>query len=372
MVAAAASPPTSSSEKDVLRLRPESAVRQVLPTFLADIIEVVVSFILVHYLLWFGAVFSILYSIHWSGYTYVSIAAVVLYVPVFFNKAHVKLTPAEGGMQWDGFRTHALWTLLCSYMKLDILREAPLDPSKQYIFGCHPHGILILSRLATFGGNFEQLFPGIQARALGATPMFYIPMAREICMWVAAVDASPTTAVRVLQQGMSVIVYPGGSKEIFLTDPNSTETALVLGDRMGFVKLAIQYGADLVPMFAFGEKWMYNIWNPPTSVRQFFLKTLKVPLLLFWGRFGTWLPVRLTGNRRFGVVYGKPIPVHKNAHPTPDEVAALHAIYIERVQEIFAKYKAEFGYDDNETLTIVSSKRPQKSPLAPPVVTKTE
>ncbi|RHY92323.1 hypothetical protein DYB37_000339 [Aphanomyces astaci] len=113
---------------------------------------------------------------------------------------------------------------------------------------------------------------------------------------------------------MSVIVYPGGSKEIFLTDP--------------------------------------DIWNPPKSVRHFFLSTLKVPLLLFWGRGFTWLPKRLTGKRKFGVVHGKPIPVIQNENPTEEELVKIHTLYVEELNDLFLRYKAQFGYDDDETLVI--------------------
>ncbi|RHY31291.1 hypothetical protein DYB32_003626 [Aphanomyces invadans] len=221
-----------------------------------------------------------------------------------------------------------------------------------YVFAYHPHGILILSRISTYAGNFEKLFPGIVARALGATPMFFIPMAREICLWFVAQQIVSCNAERILKEKMSVIVYPGGSKEIFLTDPNSKQTTLVLNKRLGFIKLAVRYGADVVPTFVFGEKWMYNIWNPPQSVRHFFLSTLKVPLLLFWGRFFTWLPKRLTGKRRFGVVFGKPIPVTQNENPSEDELIQIHALYKEELTDLFTRYKAEFGYDDDEVLVI--------------------
>jgi diacylglycerol O-acyltransferase-2 len=32
----------------------------------------------------------------------------------------------------------------------------------------------------------------------------------------------------------------------------------VLKNRLGFVKLAMNHGADLVPTFVFGEKWLYK------------------------------------------------------------------------------------------------------------------
>ena len=53
--------------------------------------------------------------------------------------------------------------------------------------------------------------------------MFWVPGAREICLWMGAVDARKKTAKRVLndKSNLSLFIYPGGSKEIFLTDPKS-------------------------------------------------------------------------------------------------------------------------------------------------------
>lgn len=54
---------------------------------------------------------------------------------------------------------------MCS---IKVIREQELDPKKKYIFGFHPHGIIVLSRLATYGGNWENYFPGIVTRGLSA------------------------------------------------------------------------------------------------------------------------------------------------------------------------------------------------------------
>ena len=81
----------------------------------------------------------------------------------------------------------------------------------------------------------------------------------------------------------------GGSREIFSTDPNSHETKIYLQKRRGFVRLAMQHGSALVPVFVFGEKRCYRRLNVPALVRDLFLRVLKIPLIIFWGR---WFTVR--------------------------------------------------------------------------------
>lgn len=50
----------------------------------------------------------------------------------------------------------------------------------------------------------------------------------------------------------------------------------------------MQHGSDLVPVFIFGEKRCYRRLNVPESVRDWLLRVLKIPLIIFWGRWFTW------------------------------------------------------------------------------------
>ncbi|TYZ63962.1 hypothetical protein PybrP1_003658, partial [[Pythium] brassicae (nom. inval.)] len=304
-------------------------------------------FVTLHYNLWmvpFVLAFAVMYR---NGYGLVALALVVAYVPSLLDGSE---KTAEG-RPWEAFRQSRLWMLTANFLGVKVLREQELDPTKKVVFGFHPHGIILLSRIATYGGIWEEMFPDTAPRALGATPIFFVPLARELCLWLGAVDASRSTADKVLRSGYSVNVYPGGVPEIFLSNPNTKENKIVLKNRMGFVKLAIRHGAELVPTFVFGEKWFFNVWSPPTSVITFFRKVLKIPMIVFWGRF-LWMPKRLPEGKRFGIVYGKPIPTVQNVEPTDAEVQAVHALYVAEIERLFAQYKGRFGYDADETLVI--------------------
>jgi 2-acylglycerol O-acyltransferase 2 len=76
-----------------------------------------------------------------------------------------------------------------------------------------------------------------------------------------AVDASRKTTEYNLKKGMSVLVYPGGSKEIFETDGGNPKTVVYV--RTGFIRMALRYGCDLVPVFVYGEKHCYHRWVAP-------------------------------------------------------------------------------------------------------------
>jgi len=325
------------------------------------------GFALIHYI--FYGVFAFLLAVAFRDALFASAAAklggalaLAAYLPSFLDGSEKKL-----GRPWDALRRHAVWTLSQGYFPATLRRTKRLDPKQKYVFGWHPHGILILSRIHVYGGAWERLFPGLAIRVLGASPMFFLPGCREICLWMGAVDAGRATAERVLRANVSVAVYPGGSREIFETDPNSKTTTLVLRGRKGFIRLAIRNGASLVPVFVFGEKRCYERLNVNAKVRDWLLRSLRIPLIVFWGRFFTWYPLKAKQT----VVFGAPIATTATREESPknenDEnendaaddarfaarVDRLHAEYCDAVVALFEKHKAEAGYGPEETLTVV-------------------
>ena len=57
-----------------------------------------------------------------------------------------------------------------------------------------------------------------------------------------------------------------------------------------------------------------------------------------------------------GFVWGPPIVVMKQAEPSDEYIAQVHAQYCREVRRIFETYKARFGYSDDESLEFVSAK----------------
>jgi len=287
----------------------------------------------VHYISWIFIPVGIYAYLYHIGYFWYAAPLIILYLPSFFDGSHLRR-----GRLWKGFRDYKVWHLAFGHNGVTTVRTTKLDPKKTYIFGFVPHGILALSRVTMYGGIWPSLFPGLEYRVLGATPMFWVPLCREMCLWLGGVDASRSTAENLLKSGCSLHIYPGGSKEIFETRPGSKETTLILKERLGFVKLAIRFGADLVPVVGFGEKEIYHKLHINEDVRKWFLRTLRIPLLVFWGIGPTWTPLR----RPLATVFGAPIPVTKNPNPTDEEVAKLHQLFIDETEKLFNEYKNKF------------------------------
>ena len=61
-------------------------------------------------------------------------------------------------------RGSKIWSLFGSYFPARLHRSQELEPTRKYIFGYHPHGIISHGAFAAFGTEalgFSQLFPGI-------------------------------------------------------------------------------------------------------------------------------------------------------------------------------------------------------------------
>ena len=75
------------------------------------------------------------------------------------------------------------------------------------------------------------------------------------------VGAQGSSATGPSGSGVAIFVVVGGAQEALDARPDSFR--LTLKDRKGFVRKAVQHGADLVPAFSFGENEIYTqIPNP--------------------------------------------------------------------------------------------------------------
>ena len=168
--------------------------------------------------------------------------------------------PQNGrGWHFSWFLHSSFVDLVLGYHDSTAIREGPpLDPAGKYLFAMSPHGIFGVCRAFSGGTLWSQMYPGITARWGSFGGAFFIPGVREFSLCCGCLDASRPVLERAIRRGENVILLPGGSKEMMLTDGTSAETKLVLADRKGFVRLAVRHGMDLVPCFCFGEKWVHD------------------------------------------------------------------------------------------------------------------
>ena len=76
-------------------------------------------------------------------------------------------------------RSLPIWSLFASYFPARLHRSAVLAPTRKYIFGYHPHGIISHGAFAAFATEalgFSQLFPGITNTLLTLDSNFRVPL----------------------------------------------------------------------------------------------------------------------------------------------------------------------------------------------------
>jgi hypothetical protein len=220
-------------------------------------------------------------------------------------------------------------------------KDASLSPSRQYVFGVHPHGIhcLPLAMFSTEGSDFDIQFPGLVGyclTGLAATVMFKLPLVREFFLTMGYVDASRPIANQVLAENRSVFVCTGGEEESMMTIVG--EDTVFLKKRKGFVRLALSHGASLVPVFGVGTTDVYKTYDFMGKQRKWLQKNSGIALPIFHGRFFTSLPFK----KPVKVLIGEPIstPTPKVRGERPDEalVDEYHLKYMAALAALHAKH----------------------------------
>ena len=85
---------------------------------------------------------------------------------------------------------------------------------------------------------------------------------RDLGQWLGMRECTRSCVGATLDGGASVVLVPGGQAEIFATKSWGTAVAVYRGHR-GFVRLALEHRARLVPVFSFGEwELMDNVYFP--------------------------------------------------------------------------------------------------------------
>lgn len=73
----------------------------------------------------------------------------------------------------------------CAPSALQLIKTAELDPSRNYLFAFHPHGVLVTGAFCSFcteATGFSRLFPGLKPHLLMLPCWFYLPLFRDYIM----------------------------------------------------------------------------------------------------------------------------------------------------------------------------------------------
>ncbi|KAL4062540.1 diacylglycerol acyltransferase-domain-containing protein [Scleroderma citrinum] len=266
-------------------------------------------------------------------------------------------SPEHGTRLSPWFRSLRIWQYFAEYYPASC--ECDLPPDRPYVFGYHPHGSGALATFATEATGFSSAFPGIRPHLLTLTNNFDVPIYREILMALGISSVSKRSCSNILKRGPgeAITIVVGGATESLSAHPGTAD--LTLRRRLGFIKVAIQHGADLVPVFSFGENDIYQQMPNEKGTTIYALQKR------FQGMFGFTLPLfhgrgllnynlgLLPYRRRIVSVIGRPIHTEKCEKPTLDEITHVQTKYIKELTRIWNAYKDEFAKSRTRELSII-------------------
>ena len=127
---------------------------------------------------------------------------------------------------------------------------------------------------------------------------------------------------------------------------NGQETVYIK-KRTGFVRIALQEGAPIVPAFAFGQTSAYSFWvlGPPLLPKKIvnaLARALRCMPLLMWGAWGSPVPHA----RPLTVVVGAPISYGDGrpiGHPSEAVVREVLDRYVEAIKGLHARHAEAAG-----------------------------
>lgn len=232
----------------------------------------------------------------------------------------------------------------------------------QYFFTCHPHGVISVGTWSTFASDevgFHKLYPGIHPYIAGIRHAFFIPFFRDWCLLAGCVSAGKACLHHILgTRKESVAINLGGAAEAFMSVEKDPKTGnpkmkLLMKDRKGFCKIALQHGVNLVPVISLEEQLLFDLVDLPHSLYkiQVFLQkyVFGIAPVIAWGNKWPLMPKRQEVN----VFVGKPISCKKKENPSQADIDAKHEEYCQELEAMFYRCRKKVKDCENWEIELV-------------------
>lgn len=168
--------------------------------------------------------------------------------------------------------------------------------------------------------------------------LFNIPGLNRFLMAIGAIEGNRDNALRALQQGHAVMVFPGGEYDV--ARPFARRNRVDFHGRTGFVRVALEAGVPIVPIGAIGgQGTFFVLTDGQVFAERLHLKawldtrTLPLTLSLPWGLMLSWIPfVPLPS--RVAVAFGEPMQFSRGRKEDQDYLALASWRVQDRVQAL--------------------------------------
>lgn len=200
------------------------------------------------------------------------------------------------------------------------------------LVGNHSGGVLVPDTTVFFAAWYRER--GLESPLIGLAfdAAFGIPGFRTLMRRIGEVPASHVNAMRALEAGAAVLVYPGGEHDAFR--PWTERNRIAFGGRTGFVSVALRAGVPVVPVVAHGGHHSVYILTRGQWIGRLFgmerVRTQTFPLAwqFPWGLSpvglpGVPLPAKIT------IEIGAPMPWEHLGPQAADDPAVVRRCYDE-------------------------------------------
>ena len=181
-----------------------------------------------------------------------------------------------------------------------------------------------------------------------ASQVLFTPVLNHVMGLFQCVAANKSSLKNALQS-TCVQLYVGGTSELFETDAETE--VLYLSKKKGFIKCALQWGVDVVPVYMFGNTRMYNVMKKPTLLAKI-SQALQFPITYWYGHNNYFLPIPSGGQEKLLYVSGQPLGMPHVPKPRPAVVNRWHKEYCKQVERIFDQYKERLPHYKHKKLVI--------------------
>jgi hypothetical protein len=123
--------------------------------------------------------------------------------------------------------------------------------TRSVIFTAAPHGVISYVGICSAIVRADEPALLLDMPTAVATVILRFPFMKNVLGIFGLVPASKEALSARLRGGKHVVLYLGGIAELFLS--STTIEALYLKQRAGVIKLALQTGSDIVPIYLFGN-----------------------------------------------------------------------------------------------------------------------
>jgi len=204
--------------------------------------------------------------------------------------------------------------------------------NKRLIKCLSPHGIIPFSACCLYDKpGFEKSRNTFAA----GHQLYNFPLLIQLLEFMQVIPVNYDLMKSSLALNNSLVLYPGGVREIFATDHR--KEILAIKRRRGVFRMALETGTPMVPVYTFGMTVLHERSGVSVTL-PFFFNNEKDTIAMYYGKYYTLFPMR----KRLVTVVGEVVPVEKTEAPTEGQIKTLRKKYKKAVRNLFEKWKRAY------------------------------